>query len=45
MGGLDVLVNSAGVGDGVSIEDTTEEIWDSTLGTLYQRSEKVTVTL
>jgi NAD(P)-dependent dehydrogenase (short-subunit alcohol dehydrogenase family) len=31
MGGLDVLVNSAGVGDGVSIEDTTEEIWDSTL--------------
>jgi NAD(P)-dependent dehydrogenase (short-subunit alcohol dehydrogenase family) len=31
MGGLDVLINSAGVGDTVSIEDTTEEIWDSTL--------------
>ncbi|MCR8922862.1 SDR family oxidoreductase [Dasania sp. GY-MA-18] len=31
MGGLDVLVNAAGVGDQISIEDTTEAIWDATL--------------
>ena len=30
-GGLDVLVNSAGVGDEASIEETNEALWDKTL--------------
>lgn len=31
MGGLDILVNSAGVGEDLSIEDTDEAVWDKTL--------------
>ena len=31
LGGLDVLVNSAGVGDEASIEETNEALWDKTL--------------
>ncbi|MBT5435114.1 MAG: SDR family oxidoreductase [Alphaproteobacteria bacterium] len=29
MGGIDVLVNSAGVGDSASLEETTEAMWDA----------------
>lgn len=31
LGGIDVLVNSAGVAKGLSIEDSNEAIWDETL--------------
>jgi NAD(P)-dependent dehydrogenase (short-subunit alcohol dehydrogenase family) len=31
MGGLDVLVNSAGVGDSATIEASTEAMWDETI--------------
>ena len=31
LGGLDILVNSAGVGHGASIEDSDEALWDETL--------------
>lgn len=31
MGGLDVLVNSAGIGDGAAIEASTEAMWDATI--------------
>ena len=31
MGGLDVLVNCAGIAQGGPIEDVTEELWDATL--------------
>lgn len=31
LGGLDVLVNSAGVGENLSIEDSDETLWDETL--------------
>lgn len=31
LGGLDVLVNSAGVGKDLSIEDSDESVWDETL--------------
>ncbi|WP_411698756.1 SDR family NAD(P)-dependent oxidoreductase [Conyzicola sp.] len=30
-GGLDLLVNNAGIGDARSIEDTTIEVWDKTI--------------
>ncbi len=31
LGGLDLLINSAGVGHGASIEDSDEALWDETL--------------
>lgn len=33
LGGLDVLVNCAGIGDGGPMEQVTEEDWDAVLGT------------
>ncbi len=31
LGGMDILVNSAGVGTNATVEETTEDIWDATL--------------
>jgi NAD(P)-dependent dehydrogenase (short-subunit alcohol dehydrogenase family) len=31
LGGLDILINGAGVGEDVSIEDSDEKFWDNTL--------------
>jgi len=47
LGGLDVLVNSAGVADYTPLENVTEEIWDSVIdtnlkGTFFCVSEAIT---